>query len=213
LRNPQGEIESGALVRFRLRPDTASVFVDDTPNISQSHACALEIVLTVKALEDAEQFVHVSHVEANTIIADEEHLFAVYPYLAHLDNSTFLAAGELDGVRQQVDKHQFDQTRVTLHRRQLPDFPFNLPSFRFRFEVSKNCLNQQIELRWLLSQGLPPNSAQVQQIIYQLSHFLNTLLNVSQALLGSGVHSGAKSSTCEKPLMWRKGARKSCETE
>ena len=67
-----------ALVGFCLDPDATAVLMDDALDVRQPNTGALEVLLAVQTLKNAEQLAHVSHVEADAIIADEDHLLAIH---------------------------------------------------------------------------------------------------------------------------------------
>ena len=46
--------------------------VDDPPDICQTDPGAFELIVSVEALKDAEEFVDVLHVEANSIVTHNE---------------------------------------------------------------------------------------------------------------------------------------------
>ena len=51
--------------------------MNDAAHVGEPDTGALEFVATVEPLEDAEQLVHVLHVEADAVVANEHHRLAV----------------------------------------------------------------------------------------------------------------------------------------
>src|SRR6185312_4088308 len=63
-----GKEERRADVGSRFRPDLAPVAVDDALDDREPDAGAFELFRAVKALEDAEQLVRITHVEAGAVV-------------------------------------------------------------------------------------------------------------------------------------------------
>src|SRR5689334_19100467 len=81
----QGEVEGGAAVGVGIGPDPAAVAMGEPRDGGQADAGAGELGLCVEALEDAEEFVAVGHVEAGAVVADEVGGLAVVVGDAELD--------------------------------------------------------------------------------------------------------------------------------
>src|ERR1051326_7026586 len=64
----QCEIEGSALVDRRFRPDASAMSVHDALRERQSRAVALKVLLRMKALENAEQFVRIFHIKTDAIV-------------------------------------------------------------------------------------------------------------------------------------------------
>jgi hypothetical protein len=79
----------------------------DALHRSQPYARALERFRGVQALEYAEQLVYVLHVEADSIIANEDY-YLVWPLLPAPDFNFSLRAGsgKFHRIGNQVDQHQ-----------------------------------------------------------------------------------------------------------
>ena len=67
----QNEIEGRAFARLRLGPDPATVFVDDALHGGQAQAVPGKLVCAMQAMEHAEEFVPVAHVEADAVVLHE----------------------------------------------------------------------------------------------------------------------------------------------
>jgi hypothetical protein len=99
--------ESRAFVYFTFRPNLSTVLPDNALNGRQSHASTLEVLGPVKTLEDAEQLVGVSFVEARAIISNENHRRAILLDLANFDKGDFTPPSIFDGIRNQVCEYLF----------------------------------------------------------------------------------------------------------
>src|SRR5580704_3224828 len=62
------EIERRALAQFRICPHSAAMFLHDALHGSQADAGTFKVLRAMQTLEDSEQFVHILHVEADTIV-------------------------------------------------------------------------------------------------------------------------------------------------
>jgi hypothetical protein len=69
------KIEGSAAIHNTLGPGLAAMAVNDTTDVRQPYAGALEVFCAVETLEDAEEFVGISHVESDAVIANKEHRF------------------------------------------------------------------------------------------------------------------------------------------
>src|SRR3984893_598528 len=76
--NSRREVECRALINRRFGPDSPAVAMDDALHDREADAGAFEILRAMQPLEHAEQLVGVSHIEASTIVADEDDLFTAY---------------------------------------------------------------------------------------------------------------------------------------
>ena len=65
------------MIDLRLGPDAPSVTVHKPPYIRESDAGAFELVRAMEPLKHAEQLVHILHVEADPIVANEHDGLAV----------------------------------------------------------------------------------------------------------------------------------------
>src|SRR5262245_46631147 len=73
----QREVEGRAAVDHPFAPHTATVPFDDPPHGGQTDAGPIELLARMQALEDAEQFFRVRHVESDTVVAYVHHRFTV----------------------------------------------------------------------------------------------------------------------------------------
>src|ERR1051326_6377036 len=66
-----GEVESGAGAGLRFQPDPAAAQGDDALGDGQAHAGA-RILVTMQALEEAEDLVMIARVDANPVVANRK---------------------------------------------------------------------------------------------------------------------------------------------
>src|SRR5437016_6102924 len=90
--------ECRALVDGPFRPDAPAVAVDDAVNDGQADTGSLIVLGAMQALEDAEKFVGVLHVEPHPVVLDEVRGGAVLLLAAHRDDRQFLLACVLERV-------------------------------------------------------------------------------------------------------------------
>ena len=77
LKHSECEIKRRAFFGFRLRPDAPAVTVDDALDGCQPDAGAGKFTRRVQALERAEEFVCVRHIEASAVIFYEVYRFSL----------------------------------------------------------------------------------------------------------------------------------------
>src|SRR4051812_18925329 len=77
--NGNGEVEGSAFAHPAFGPSATSMAGDDAAYVGESDAGAFELGRTMQPLEHAEEFVDVSHVEADTVVADEKDRFVLGP--------------------------------------------------------------------------------------------------------------------------------------
>src|SRR5271155_786127 len=128
----QCEVKGCAPVWFSFRPNPATMFLHDTMDGGQSHTRAFKVFVTVKALEDSEQFIGILHVEANAVVPHEEHLLAFVLSVSDLNDRVWPRARVLDCIGKQVLKHLPDQNRVAFQGRKTTDFPLHVAPCSFR---------------------------------------------------------------------------------
>src|SRR5947209_11554837 len=97
----QREPEAAALTGRRLDAHLAAVALDDAPAHRQPHPGAGIDVGAVQAREEPEHPLLVLGRDADAVVGDEQHSFAVDDLAADLD-ARLLAVGELQGVGDEV---------------------------------------------------------------------------------------------------------------
>src|ERR1700691_3713382 len=98
----QREVKSCTLVHFGFSPCATAVFLHDALHRGQSDARAFKVLGTMQALEYAEEFVGIFHVEARPVVANEDRRLAVFLSLSDLDDRRSSIARVLEGIRNQV---------------------------------------------------------------------------------------------------------------
>src|ERR1700733_15283128 len=146
----------------------------------------------MQALENAEQFVFVLHVEADTVVGNADDHLPVYQLLTDLDDGAVAGSGELESVGQQVLKNLLDQDGIALRRRQLRYLPGHGSAFSFRLQQGYNVLDQEIQPRGLEMESVTAAPRQIQQLIHQQPHAVNAIFDSFQVILGFRGHSGTE---------------------
>src|SRR6185369_16546083 len=80
------KVECRALIHRGFGPDTAAVALDDTLHDCQTDAGTCEILCAMQPLKHVEQLVGILHVEADTVVADQEDLLVAYLARTDLDD-------------------------------------------------------------------------------------------------------------------------------
>src|SRR5882672_657066 len=135
---PKYKIESRALIHFALRPDLPTMFPDDTLHGGKPHTCSLKLLRPMEALEDPEQLVCVSFVEACAVVSNKDHRGILLLHLSNLDDGKFAPPGIFDGVRKQVQEHLSHQARVALDGGQVSEAPIDLTAATLRLEIKQH---------------------------------------------------------------------------
>ena len=107
------------------------MLVNDALHCGQANARAFEILDPMQALEDAEQFVAVLHVKADAVVGNGDDRLSVFLPVTDFDDGAVPAAGELEGVGDQVLKNLLDQDGIAGRRRQVGNLPLHHPAFTF----------------------------------------------------------------------------------
>ena len=105
------KIERRAFVHFCLSPDPAAVTVNDALAGRQADAAAREFIRRMQALERAEEFVRIRHIEADAVVRYAVYRFALTLSFGHpspagrggrenseMDFRLGARGGELEGV-------------------------------------------------------------------------------------------------------------------
>jgi hypothetical protein len=94
------EKKCGATVHFRVCPDASVVAVDDASDGGETDSGAFEVLIAVQAVEGIEEFVGVVHVEAGSVVLDEERLFFLIK--AKVNDGLVDLRGKLGGVSEEI---------------------------------------------------------------------------------------------------------------
>ena len=123
----QREIERGALVDLAFRPHAAAMALDDAADVGKADAGALEEIVRMQALEDAEQFLRVPHVEADTVVAHAEDPFirGRAGLARDFDDGGVACAGVFERVREKVENRLAERGMIGLDAGQRADLPLD----------------------------------------------------------------------------------------
>jgi hypothetical protein len=113
----KGKKERGTVICFGLGPDFASVLSNDSLNGRQANACALEIFLAMKALEDTKKLIGILGIKTHAIVADKNRGEASGIARANLNHSGLASAGEFQGIAKQIIEDQLEQSGVAINLR------------------------------------------------------------------------------------------------
>src|SRR4030095_3170644 len=165
------EIECGAAPDLALGPYAAPVTQDDALYVCQADSRALEVLGAVQALEDAEEFARVPHVESNAVVAHETDrlAFARAP-AADLDLRRAAETRKFDRVREQVNHHCTQHLAVALDHWQLADAPDDLAPFDFGLQFLQRLFRQLFEVDRLEAHLRSPQPREDQHAVNQTAH-------------------------------------------
>src|ERR1700677_2260324 len=96
--NPQREVECRATIGRGFSPDAAAVPMYDAMHDGEADAGSFEVLRAMQPLEHAEQLADISHVEADPVITDPEHPFAVDLSRSNLDHGLRARSGVLECI-------------------------------------------------------------------------------------------------------------------
>ena len=101
--------------------------MDDTLHNRQAHPCSFVLFGAVQALEDAEEFVYIRHIEAYAVVFDKIDVLPARLATADFDRSHLALAGKFEGIGQEVDQDLLEQGRIGLTGWQLAYAKVNAP--------------------------------------------------------------------------------------
>src|SRR5581483_10416382 len=148
------KVECRALADARLGPDPSAVAVDDALHDRQADAGPLEIFGAMQPLEHAKELVGVFHVEADSVVADEEDPFTAVVAGADLHRRAVTLARILECVVDQVHEHLLEQRRVAADGWQLANGNLYRTPFRVRMQFGEHLLHDPSGGYLDLAQGL-----------------------------------------------------------
>ena len=99
--------------------------LDDALNNRQPYACAFKF-FTMKALEDTEKLVIISHIEPDTIILQTIDNLVCIAITADFNDARFSVLCKLDGIREKVDEYLPYERLIAICRQYFCDFEFEL---------------------------------------------------------------------------------------
>src|SRR5437868_13922703 len=82
----KGKEKRRAPIQLGLRPNAATVLLDDARGSGQPDAGSFEIFRAMQSLKGAEELVSVLHAEANPVVAYRDDDFALLPLLLDCDD-------------------------------------------------------------------------------------------------------------------------------
>src|SRR5712692_10332987 len=169
----------------------------------------------MEALKHAEHLVGVPHVKADAVIADEDHWLAVHGRLPYFNDAPFAWPGELEGVREQVDEDLLDQAWIAFHKWQRTTLQSICRSCasvrRCRITSSTSAFNPVISMvsAWRPTRARSKRSSTKRPMCCAVS-----CMRCKYSFAAGSICSPKSSKRIlEKPLICRRGARRSCETE
>src|SRR5439155_6637748 len=110
----QRKKERGTPIHDGFGPNASSMPADDALHICQTNAGALELLRLVQALENAKKFARILHIEADSVIANEDDLFHVALWLtANFNLRARTRSAVFQGVGDQVHHHLPQQRGIS----------------------------------------------------------------------------------------------------
>jgi len=100
------------MLYFCFGPDAPTVVLDDSLDGSQANAGSFEFILAMTALENAEEFARVFHVEPGAVVADEINHFLTLLERADFNLCWIPATGVFEGISHQIGKNLLDEAWI-----------------------------------------------------------------------------------------------------
>ena len=117
--------------------------MNNAADIRQADAGAFKFVGAMQALEHTEQFVRISHVKPDTVVANEHHrLLGRLAGTAGVNLGRVARACVLHGVAQQVDQHLAQHGRIAFDFWQAAVFPNDVAASNVLFQAVDCLLNE-----------------------------------------------------------------------
>src|SRR5262249_55018495 len=155
-------------VDLALRPNAPLVPLNDSLDEGESYTGPFEVVSRMESLEDAEELVHVFHLEADAVVANEVDVLAALDTNTDLESSDFPGTGVLDRVCDEVREHLPEQGPVPAHRRQGIDRSFD-PAFRtLRQDLLERDFGQRLHVDVRQAHGGPAHPGEFEEVIDEL---------------------------------------------
>src|SRR5262249_50245400 len=96
----QGKVKSCSNVQFSFGPGAAPVTADNSTHIRETNAGSFKFIGMMQALENAEEFLGVLHVESDAIVADGNNVLLCGAGITYFHICLWSGAGVLDGIGQ-----------------------------------------------------------------------------------------------------------------
>ena len=200
-----------------LGPDSAAVPMHDALNRGQPDARAFECLRRVQALEYAEQLIYIFHVEADAIIANEDHhlICRSAPRIRFRFRPAARVRVNFTALEIRLTSTSRSMERSPYNAGSAPNFPDDVASFGFLPDFAQSFLHKLFQADHVLVRFGAADSRKGQKIVDQVSHPLGRFQNDPDISLALFIETEAaffcRSSV--NPDMWRSGARRSCEME
>src|SRR5207245_4813676 len=123
--------------------------MNDALDIRQTDAGALKLARAVEPLEHSEKLIHVLHVEAGAVIANEDHdllFIGVAGGAADFDPGFFARADVFHSVGYQIHQHLPQHGRIAAHSAQHADYPGEAPPQSVVCHIAQDTLDDLIEI-------------------------------------------------------------------
>src|SRR5947207_5618831 len=98
------KVEGRPFVRVAFGPNTTAVSANNPIDGGKADAATFELAFGMKAVKGSEQFLGLLHVEADTIVTDENRLFTINGGLAHLNPRNAPVTGRSNGFAKRLDQ-------------------------------------------------------------------------------------------------------------
>src|SRR5256714_1303660 len=179
----EGEVEGRPLVHGPLGPGATPVTIDDALDGGEAYPSALELVAAVETLERAEQLAGVRHVEARAVVADEVDCLATLLLPPESDLRRVALRGELPGVAQKVDEHDFQQSLVAARREPVLDVDRHRPLAIALAQLSDDRARELAQVDGLAAHLGSGDARELQHVVNQLGHLLARAAHLPQIAL------------------------------
>src|SRR5258705_2232656 len=147
----------------------------------------------MQTLENAEQLVHMPHVETRTIVPYEYFYLIIFLLTAaYLDLGPRPLSRELNGVGKQIHKNYPQHGAISVTHRKGANLPGNVPSARVLRELRDDLGDKLLQVHGDFIDLGTPDPGKAQQIIDQSSHRLSGFQDVFQVAISFFVQCGSR---------------------
>jgi hypothetical protein len=135
------------LIDCSLRPDFASMTMNDALDSSEAYPSTFKRVRMMQALKDPEQLVYIFHIKACTVVSYEYYdLIFVSIDTSDFDLGLRLRARELRRIGEKVDENELEHGAVSITDRKGVDFPDNITTVCLRTYFAESFRHQLFEV-------------------------------------------------------------------
>ena len=167
----QREPECGSLVHCAFCPDASVVPVDDARDCRQSDARAFEILVAMQAIEGAEQFSGVDHIETSAIVLYTPGILFCIPSEGHSGMRQF--RGKFDGIADKVLDSDARKPRVGVYAQPRLDVEGQIAILVLFFQIIRDGFCQLAHAEILADDLRACNTGKLKQCINELTHALH----------------------------------------